>query len=149
MQSLNFPDYEFDIRTDDRKPVIFDAQRRKYVRLTPEEWVRQHLVRHLLQDLGFPRGRTAIETGFSYQGMHYRADVVVYGQKGNPILMAECKAPDVKIVQRTFDQVAWYNKAVGARYLLVTNGLGHYCFVVDRERRTYEFLEKLPRYEEL
>ena len=76
MQPLNFPDYEFDIRTDGGREVVFDTLRRKYVRLTPEEWVRQHLLRHLIEDLGFPRGRTAVETGFSYQGLSYRADVI-------------------------------------------------------------------------
>jgi len=149
MRSLNFPEYGFDIRTDDGKAVIFDPLRRKYVRLTPEEWVRQHLLRHLVQDLGFPQGRTAVETGFTYQGLPYRADVIVYNRQGTPLLMAECKAPDVRINQSAFDQIAWYNREVQAEYLLVTNGLDHYCFVIDRERKTYRFLEKLPRYEEL
>ena len=149
MRSLNFPEYAFDIRTDDGKAVIFDPFRRKYVRLTPEEWVRQHLICHLVQDLGFPKGRTAVETGFTYQGLPYRADVIVYNRQGVPLLMAECKSPDVRINQRTFDQVAWYNREVQAEYLLVTNGLDHYCFAIDRERKTYRFLEKLPRYEEL
>jgi len=141
--------YDFDIRTDGGKTVIFDPLRRKYVRLTPEEWVRQHLVRYLIEDLGFPRGRTAVETGFSYQGMSYRADVVVYGRQGKPLLMAECKAPGVKIDQHTFDQIAWYNRSIQADYLLVTNGLDHYCFTVDRECETCRFLERLPRYEAL
>ncbi len=150
MQPLNFPrQYAFDIRTSGEKSTIFDPLRRKHVRLTPEEWVRQNLVQYLIQDLGFPVGRTAIETGFTHQGIQHRADVIVYDRQGKPVLVAECKAPDVKIKQDVFDQIARYNTSVQANYLVVTNGLTHYCYVIDREKRTYRFLDQLPRYEDL
>ena len=119
------------------------------MRLTPEEWVRQNLVRHLVQDLGFPAGRTAVESGFSHRGVQHRADVIVYDRSGEPVLMAECKAPDVKIKQEAFDQVARYNTSVGADYLVVTNGITHYCYALDRKERSYRFLRSLPRYEDL
>jgi len=146
---LNFPGCDFDIRVEDGKEVVFDPLRRKYVRLTPEEWVRQHLVSHLTRDLGFPAGRIAVEIGFSYNGAPYRADVVVYGQQGQPLLVAECKSPDVKIDQNAIDQVAWYNRGIQADYLLITNGTKHYCFAIDREHRSTRSLDRLPRYEDL
>lgn len=150
MVSLNFPQhYEFDIRVIDDKDYIFDRLRRKHVRLTPEEWVRQHLIEYLIQDLGYPAGRTAIETGFTHEGNLHRADVIVHDRQGEPVLMAECKAPDVKLNQNAFDQISRYNTSVEANCLILTNGLTHYCYVLDRVERTYRFLEQLPRYEEL
>lgn len=150
MQSLNFPrEYEFDIRAGGDRGTIFDPLRRKHVRLTPEEWVRQNLIQHLVQDLGYPAGRTAVESAFAYGGMQHRADVIVYNGRGEPVLMAECKAPDVKIGQQAFDQIARYNTSVGTDYLVVTNGITHYCYALDREERSYRFLDSLPRYEEL
>ncbi len=150
MQRLNFPRrYDFDIRATGGKRTIFDPLRRKYVRLTPEEWVRQNLVQHLVKDLGFPAGRTAVESGITHGGIQHRADVIVYNSRGEPVLMAECKAPDVKIKQDVFDQIARYNTSVGTNYLVVTNGITHYCYVLDRKRRSYCFLDHLPRYEDI
>ena len=150
MQSLNFPiAYAFDIVNRDGRQMVLDPLRQKYVTLTPEEWVRLHFVQYLIQDLGFPQGRTAIETGFVFQRMQCRVDVLVYDKQGKPVLMGECKAPDVKIRQRAFDQIGRYNTAVKATCLVVTNGLEHYCCVVDRAQNTYQFLDALPRYEAL
>jgi predicted type IV restriction endonuclease len=150
MHQLNFPQhFDFDIRDTEGKDYIFDPLRRKYVRLTPEEWVRQHLIQYLTQDLGFPAGRTAIESGFSHQGILHRADLIVHNRQGKPVLMAECKAPEVKLNQNAFDQIARYNTSVQADCLVVTNGLTHYCYVLDRGEKTYRFLEQLPKYEEL
>ena len=150
MTPLNFPQhFDFDIRDTEGKDYIFDPLRRKYVRLTPEEWVRQHLVTYLIQDLGYPSGRTAIESGFTHQGALHRADVIVHNRQGKPVLMAECKAPDIKLSQNAFDQIARYNTSVRANYLIVTNGLTHYCYKLDRAEKSYRFLEKLPRYDEL
>ena len=150
MQSLNFPrQYDFDIRASGERRTIFDPLRRKHVRLTPEEWVRQNLIQHLVRDLGYPAGRTAVESAFAYGGMQHRADVIVYNGRGEPVLMAECKAPDVKIRQQAFDQIARYNTSVGTDYLVVTNGITHYCYALDRVERSYRFLDSLPRYDEL
>ena len=149
MQTLNLPPYAFTTRQIDGKEMIFDPVRQKYVRLTPEEWVRQHFVQYLIQEQGVPQALIAIEMGFTYQGMQRRADVVIYDRQGQPLMMVECKAADVTVQQAAFDQVARYNKVVEARYLVVTNGLDHYCCVLDHAQHTYRFLEALPRYEEL
>lgn len=149
MERLNFPAYAFHIRHEGRKALIFDPVRRKYVRLTPEEWVRQHVVQYLVQDRRVPQGLVAVEVSVPYQGMARRADVIVHDRAGKALLMVECKAPEVPVAQPVFDQVARYNKVVQARYLLVTNGRVHYCAVLDRERDTYRFLDSIPTYEEL
>lgn len=147
--SLNLPAYGAQVRMEGEKAMIFDPLRRKYVRLTPEEWVRQHFVQFMIRERGYPKALIAVEMGFTYQKMGRRADVVVHDRKGQPLLMVECKAPDVEVRQATFDQVARYNMVVQARYLVVTNGLVHYCCRLDRTQHTYHFLDDLPRYEEL
>jgi hypothetical protein len=148
VRALNFPPYEF--RRDERagKAVIFDPVRRRWVRLTPEEWVRQHLVQYLIQDRGVPKGLLAVEKAFPYRGRRWRADVVAHDRRnGQPLLVAECKAPEVEISQEPFDQAARYNRTAGAAVLVVTNGLEHYC--CRRAEGAYRFLDYLPRYEEL
>ena len=150
MQHLNFPStYTFDIREVEGKRDILDPLRRKYVRLTPEEWVRQNLVQYLIVDLGYPRGLTSIEKGIDLHGKPFRADVIVHDRHGQAVLMAECKEPSVRISQDTFDQIAVYNRVVQARCLLVSNGLDHYCYAIDRGKEEYRFLDRVPRYEEL
>lgn len=141
----------FDFRTREGpggKQQVYDALRQKYVRLTPEEWVRQHFVQYLIQDRGVPRGLIAIEHAFTYQGMPRRADVIAHDRQGRPRLMAECKAPEVAVSQAAFDQVARYNKVVHATLLVVTNGRAHYCCRIDRAAGATAFLDHLPRYEE-
>ena len=144
MQRLNLPAAAFETRQVEGKCEILDPLRRKYVRLTPEEWVRQHLVQYLISGLGYPRGLIAIEKGIDLHGKRFRADVIVHDRAGDAVLMAECKEPDVPISQETFDQIAAYNRVVQARCLLVTNGLVHYCYVAGRG-----FLDQVPRYDEL
>ena len=143
MQRLNFPAAAFNIRRVAGKHEILDPLRRKYVRLTPEEWVRQHLVQYLISYLGYPRGLIAIEKSIELHGKRFRADVIVHDRAGRAVLMAECKEPDISISQQTFDQIAAYNRVVQARCLLVTNGLVHYCYVPDRG-----FLDQVPHYGE-
>ncbi len=150
MQHLNFPStYTFDIREVEGKRDILDPLRRKYVRLTPEEWVRQNLVQYLIVDLGYPRGLTSIEKGIDLHGKPFRADVIVHDRHGQAVLMAECKEPSVRISQDTFDQIAVYNRVVQARYLLVSTGRAHYCYAIDRDKEASRFLDRVPRYEEL
>lgn len=149
MQTLNLPAYDFRIQQQGGKDMIYDAIRQKYVRLTPEEWVRQHFVQYLVQEQGVPRSLVAIEMGFTYQGMARRADIVVYDRRGKPLLMVECKASTVEVEQAVFDQVARYNLVVQAPYLVVTNGLVHYCAKLDLAEHSYTFLESLPQYDDL
>ena len=149
MERLNLPAYDFKTRQAAGKQMIFDPVRRKYVRLTPEEWVRQHFVQFMVQELGYPAALIAVEMAFTYQQMPRRADVVVYDRTGRAVLMVECKKPEIEIQQSTFDQVARYNKVVGARYLVVTNGRVHFAAEIDRAGQTYRFLDELPRFDDL
>lgn len=147
---LGFPrTYPFDIRLRQGQYCILDVIRHRFVPLTPEEWVRQNLVEYLVQELRCPRGLIAVETGLSYHGKPFRADVIVYRRDGTPLLLAECKEPGVTLNQAVFDQVANYNHAVQARYLFVTNGLQHYCWRIDPVAGCGEFIQALPRYEEM
>jgi hypothetical protein len=149
MQKLNFPEYEFSIRNVAKKTQIFDQTRKRYYVLTPEEWVRQHLVEYLVHELGFPRSLLEIEKSLTLNKMHKRADLLVRDKSGNPILMAECKAPDVKVTQKTFDQAGRYNMVFRVPYLLITNGVQHFCAQIDFNRNSYKFLREIPLYEEL
>ncbi|MEX1054852.1 MAG: type I restriction enzyme HsdR N-terminal domain-containing protein [Rhodothermales bacterium] len=126
--------------------MIFDSFRQKYVRLTPEEWIRQHFLEYLVRVCRYPASLIAVEMAFQYQEMRRRADIVVHDRIGRPFLMAECKAQDVQIVQSTFDQVSRYNRVVGARYLTVTNGVSHYCWQVDTDTGSYRFLDGIPKF---
>lgn len=149
METLNLPAYTFQTRERAGKRDIFDPIRQKYVRLTPEEWVRQHFVQYLIREHGVPRGLVAVEHGFTDQDMPRRADIVVHDRQGRPLLIAECKAPGVPVTQDTFDQVARYNRVLRVPYLVVTNGQDHYACRIDFEAATYRFLDELPLYEAL
>ncbi len=144
LPKLNFPDYSFRLSEKSGKTYIFDPLRKKAVVLTPEEWVRQHLVRYLLQERNYPKGLTRVEAGISVYGASRRCDVLIYDRSMEPLLVAECKAPSVNIDQATFDQLALYNYALKAPYLVVTNGMQHYCCRLDYRRRSYEFLPDIP-----
>lgn len=150
MEPLNFPPTgPFDVRHRDGRRVILDAVRRKYVRLTPEEWVRQHLVRLLTEPLGYPIGLLAVEKKIEAAGGPRRADLVAYGRGQQPLLIAECKAPAVRLTQAVFDQVSRYNTVTLAPHLVVTNGHEHYCWTVDRDAGTFHFLDTIPPFRTL
>lgn len=149
MKKLNLPAYDFLIRKDDKKTQIFDAVRGKYLVLTPEEWVRQHLVRYLIEEKNYPKGLIAIEKGLRLNGLQKRADVLVYNKAGEPMLLIECKAPNVKINQAAFDQIGRYNISFRLPYLLVSNGINHYCAKINFEAKDFSFLKDVPSYEEL
>jgi hypothetical protein len=147
--ALNLPPCPARTRERDGKKDIFDPIRRKYVRLTPEEWVRQHFVHYLVQQHHVPRGLMAVEHAFTDQRMPRRADIVAFDRQGHPLLIAECKAPHVSIAQDTFDQIARYNRVLRVPYLIVTNGLEHYACQVNFGERAYQFLDELPDYDDL
>ena len=149
MQSLNLPAYEFRIDEQEGKRVVYDPIRQTYVRLTPEEWVRQHFVQYLIQEQGVPAGLVGIEASFRYQGQPRRADIIAHDRQGEPLLLVECKAPRVSIGQDAFDQGAGYNLVLGAPFLVVTNGQTHYACRIDFDEQTYAFLDDLPRYAEM
>jgi hypothetical protein len=146
MQELNLPSYSFKLKQDKDKTYVFDAIRKKYVLLTPEEWVRQHIIQFVIQEKKYPASLVAVEIGLKYNQLQKRADVLVYNNSGKPLLLIECKAPEVKITQEVFHQIALYNMTYKVAYLLVTNGLEHYCCVMDYTNNTYQFLQDIPEY---
>ena len=144
MQNLNFPTYNFRFKNSENKVSIFDDIRKKFIILTPEEWVRQHTVQFLLQDRNYPKSYLNVEKLIKLNDTVKRYDIVVFKPNGDLFLLVECKAPEVKITQNTFDQIARYNLKLKAEYLMVTNGLNHYFCQMDFENEQYIFLEGLP-----
>lgn len=144
MQKLHFPAYSFRFKNSENKVAIFDEIRKKFVILTPEEWVRQHVVQFLIQNQKYPKSYINVEKLIKVNGLSKRYDVVVFQPDGNLFLLVECKAPEVKITQPTFDQIARYNLTLKAQYLMVTNGLNHYFCQMNWEEEKYTFLAALP-----
>lgn len=148
MQKLQFPSYSFRFKNSENKIAIFDEIRKKFILLTPEEWVRQHVVQYLLQDKNYPKSYINIEKLIKVNELNKRYDIVVFQPNGELFLLIECKAPEVKITQQTFDQIARYNLVLNAKYLMVSNGLNHYFCKIDFENEKYVFLEELPNFGE-
>ena len=146
MQKLNFPNYSFRFKNSENKVSIFDEIRKKFILLTPEEWVRQHVVQFLLQDKKYPKSYINVEKLIKINNLSKRYDSVVFQPNGDIFLLIECKAPEVPISQQTFDQIARYNLVLKAKYLMVTNGLNHYFCQMDFENEKYVFLKELPEY---
>lgn len=146
---LNLPCFSFRIKEHSGKKLIFDGFRRRWVMLTPEEWVRQNFARYLTAVKHFPATLVAIERSLRINQHDFRTDIVLFSRSGAPIVVVECKAPEVKISQQVFDQIARYNLEIRVNYLIVTNGLSHYCCRFDRDELTYTFLPEIPDYKEL
>lgn len=146
MQKLNLPEFNFKIKNSENKMLIFDNLRKKYLVLTPEEWVRQHFVHYLISEKKYPISLIAIEKQLTLNTRKKRTDILVFNQLGTPELIVECKAPSVKITQDTFDQIARYNLKLNANYLIVTNGLTHFYCKMDFKNKTYIFLKDIPAY---
>lgn len=146
MQELNFKKYAFRFKNRENKPLIFDVIRKKFLVLTPEEWVRQHTLQYLMQELHIPHSLINVEKQIKVHNTIKRYDIVVYKSDGSLQIIVECKAPGIKITQSTFDQIARYNFALKSAYLMITNGLEHYFCRMDYEQERYSFLEKLPQY---
>ena len=146
MQKLNFQLYNFRFKNNENKVSIFDEIRKKFIILTPEEWVRQHVVQFLLEEKKYPKSLINVEKVLKINGLRKRYDVVVFNSDGSIFILIECKAPEIKITQATFDQIARYNMTMNAQFLMVTNGLNHYFCQMDFENEKYVFLENLPNY---
>ncbi len=149
MQQLNLPDYQFNIKKEGESLLIFDALRRRWVTLTPEEWVRQHFVRFLIEERHFPAALMNNEISLVQNGIKRRCDSLVADHNGNPLVIVEYKAPTIAITQKTFDQIVRYNMVLRAKYLIVSNGIKHYCCKVDYERNSYDFMQDIPCYNQL
>ncbi len=149
MQALNLPKTDLKIVRKGERLMVFDALRRRWVALTPEEWVRQHFVRFLQEQRQFPAGAMANEVTVELNGMRKRCDTLVYGLHAEPLMIVEYKAPTVEISQQVFDQICRYNMRLRVRWLVVSNGLQHYCCLIDYDSMTYSFLPEVPCYGEL
>lgn len=149
MLALNLPAYDTKITTNDGKRQIFDTLRRCYVTLTPEEWVRQHFVHYLLDHKGYPASLMGNEVSITLNGMHRRCDTVVYDKALQPRAIIEYKAPTVKITKEVFAQISRYNLILKVDYLIVSNGLQHYCCKMDYASNTFTFLQEIPGYDKI
>lgn len=144
MHDLNLPKYDFKVKSEGGKKQIFDSVRKQFVVLTPEEWVRQHFIQFLHQEKGFPLSLMGVEFPLQYNGMNKRADIICFQKEGKPMLLVECKSANVSISQKVFDQIARYNFDLRVRFLVVTNGLQHFCCEMNYEENSYRFLQEIP-----
>lgn len=149
MYQLNLPTYDLRLRRTGNRDMIFDVLRRKYVALTPEEWVRQHFVHFLIEHKGYPTALLANEIELRIGGKHLRADTLLYNKELHPHMLIEYKSPTIALTQKVFDQISAYNLLLHADYLIVSNGMQHICCRMDYEQNTYHFLEEIPDYSEL
>lgn len=149
MTTLNLPPFEYVLKKEGDRTFILDILRKKYLVLTPEEWVRQHFVHHLINDHHYPRSLIKIEGGLSFNRLQKRSDIVIFNREGNPWMIVECKAPDQKLRQQTLEQAAVYNHTLRASYIVITNGMTHICCSVDWKEGRTELLKELPEYDSL
>lgn len=149
MHLLNLPAYACKLKHSAEQSLIFDLIRRKYVVLTPEEWVRQHFVNYLVHHLHYPKGLIAVERGTHYHQLAKRTDLCVYGPDRRPLLLVECKATEVAITAEVVKQASAYNKTLRARFVVLTNGRDHFCWQVDHQLNTYSQLDRIPAYADL
>lgn len=146
MQQLNFLKYNFRFKSNENKTLIFDIVRKKFIELTPEEWVRQHVIHFLNSEKKYPLSHINVEKQIKLNDTIKRYDIVVFNSDGSIQIIIECKAPKIKINQQVFDQIARYNFVMQANYLMVTNGIEHYFCQMDFENEKYNFLKELPEY---
>lgn len=146
MQPLNLPGFAPKVIEKNGKRTIFDPVRRKYVALTPEEWVRQHFVNYLITQKNYPKALLANEVLINLNGTAKRCDTVAYNCFLAPLMIVEYKAPDIHITNAVFDQIARYNMVLHVNYLTVSNGITHFCCKMDYENQTYTFLKEIPDY---
>lgn len=152
MVALNFPQFSFKIADSPKirtQKVIYDPIRKKMVALTPEEWVRQHAIRFLIDFQAYPTSFLAVETGIQWNNKRHRADIVAYTRTGIPALLVECKAPTVALSQQTLEQIARYNMQLRVPFLWITNGLHHFCYQIADDRKSYQLLEAIPHFDNI
>ena len=149
IHKLSLPDHGLKLKQGPDGERIFDPYRRKWVLTTPEEMVRQHFLAHLVHDLGCPEPLIRVEHSLALNGMMKRADATIYDRHGDPLALVECKAPEVKLSQKVFDQAARYNIGMRVRWLFITNGTTHFCCEVDLVKGKTRFHDKLPTYLEM
>ena len=146
MLELSFPKYEFRLKKNDEKRFIFDEIRKKYIELTPEEWVRQNCVKFLIKEKNFKSQLISIEKKIILNKLTKRFDIIAHDNYGKPNLLVECKAPNIIINQKSFDQIIGYNKVIDAKYLMLTNGIIHYYCRINKIDSKIDFLKEIPNY---
>lgn len=146
MQKLNLPQFDFRLKSEGDKHFVFDSIRKKFILLTPEEWVRQNFIQFLVQHKKYPASLMAIEKQITINNKLFRFDLVGYQRSGQPFMIAEFKAPGVKITQQAFDQVVRYNMALKVKIVIVSNGLQHFVCAIDYEKSDYTFLKEIPEF---
>ncbi len=146
MERLNLPEASLRLRKEGDVVQVYDVVRRRYVALTPEEWVRQHFLHFLIYTKGYPRGRMAVEKALKLNGTTRRADIVFYSQDMKPDIIVECKAASVPITQEVMDQAVEYHMSLGGRIICLTNGVKTVYAVVDREEKRFYYMRELPDY---
>ncbi|MFV0536239.1 MAG: type I restriction enzyme HsdR N-terminal domain-containing protein [Dysgonomonas sp.] len=149
MLKLNLPPFAINIKKTGGKLTAFDRLRRKFVALTPEEWVRQHFINFLIEHKGYPESLIANEIQIELNRQKRRCDSVIYNRQLSPLVIVEYKAPEVNIEQEVFNQIVRYNIVLRVQYLIVSNGLSHYCCKIDYDNQTFEYLQDIPAYNEL
>lgn len=150
MKTLNLPAFEVRLAQKNGKKMIYDFLRRRYITLTPEEWVRQHFTHFLVEHKHYPAVLIANEVGMDIGGVNRRCDTVLFHREGGrPRLIIEYKAPSIPITQEVFNQICAYNSVLRADYLIVSNGISHYCCHIDYQQNTVQFLPDIPAFEEL
>ena len=146
MLELSFPKYEFRLKKNDEKRFIFDEIRKKYIELTPEEWVRQNCIKFLIKEKKFKKHLISIEKKITLNKLIKRFDIIAHDNYGKPNLLVECKAPNIIINQKSFDQIIGYNKVIDAKYLMLTNGIIHYYCRINKIDGKIDFLKEIPNY---
>lgn len=146
MNQLNLPSISPNLKKEQGKVFIFDIIRKKYVVLTPEEWVRQHFVQHLIQNLHYPKSLFRVESSLTFNRLQKRSDILIRDREGKPWMLVECKSSSIKLTQQAFNQIAVYNMTIGATYLAVTNGMVHYCWRAPELGKDAVFLDKFPEF---
>lgn len=149
LSKLNLPECELLIRSHSNRNQVWDTLRRRYVLLSPEEWVRQHLIYYFKDYLGYPVGLIAVEFTIKLFGLTKRCDILVHDRTGKPLLLVECKAPGVKVDSLVLEQAVQYNMKLQLPYLVITNGLDHYCCKIDIAEGTWSFLQKIPAFQDI
>ena len=147
MQLLNLPTFEYKIQSSKTGYKIFDVVRKKYVRLTSEEWVRQHFLHYLVRHLAYPQALVRLEQGVQYNHLRHRPDIVAYDRFARPLMLVECKAPHISINHEAWGQIARYNAHFNAQLLVITNGVEHFCWQLDYEKGSHVLLPTIPRFD--
>jgi hypothetical protein len=149
LKELKLPKYSFRISRKEDSEMIFDSIRKKYVKLTPEEWVRQNFVQYLINEGKYPAGLLGIEVLWKLFKVRRRIDILVHNRSGKPVLIVECKGYDVRLDEEVFEQIGTYNLELHLPYIIVTNGMTHFAGKLNPEKQRYDYLNVIPLYDDL